>query len=179
MIHATANCNQPRVQHTDYPRDACERPDIWRPLPLKLVPEGLVVTSLQIEPSEIKLESPFSYAQIIVTGRLDSGEMLDLTRQASFQIDAKVATTSSIGLVRPLSDGETTLKISWGEFEADIPVSVQGQSQSFEPSFARCSTYPVELGCNAGTCHGSKDGKGGFKLSLRGYDSIFDFSADR
>ena len=142
------------------------------------VPEGLVVTSLQIEPSEIKLESPFSYAQIIVTGRLDSGEMLDLTRQASFQIDAKVATTSSIGLVRPLSDGETKLKISWGEFEADIPVSVQGQSQSFEPSFIR-DVQPTlsRLGCNAGTCHGSKDGKGGFKLSLRGYDSIFDFSA--
>ena len=30
------------------------------------VPEDLVVTSLQIEPSEIKLDSPFSYAQIIV-----------------------------------------------------------------------------------------------------------------
>ncbi|MGH7970619.1 MAG: DUF1549 domain-containing protein, partial [Limisphaerales bacterium] len=26
------------------------------------------------------------------------------------------------------------------------------------------------LGCNAGTCHGAKEGKNGFKLSLRGYD---------
>ena len=25
------------------------------------------------------------------------------------------------------------------------------------------------MGCNSGTCHGSKDGKNGFKLSLRGY----------
>ena len=33
------------------------------------------------------------------------------------------------------------------------------------------------LGCNAGTCHGSAKGKNGFKLSLRGYDPIFDVRA--
>jgi len=33
------------------------------------------------------------------------------------------------------------------------------------------------MGCNAGTCHGSKDGKNGFKLSLRGYDPIYDIRA--
>ena len=27
-----------------------------------------------------------------------------------------------------------------------------------------------KAGCNAGTCHGNKNGKGGFKLSLRGQD---------
>lgn len=30
-------------------------------------------------------------------------------------------------------------------------------------------------GCNAGTCHGNLNGKGGFKLSLRGQDAEFDF----
>ena len=34
-----------------------------------------------------------------------------------------------------------------------------------------------KLGCNAGTCHGAKDGKGGFKLSLRGYDPLYDTRA--
>ena len=33
------------------------------------------------------------------------------------------------------------------------------------------------VGCNAGTCHGSAQGKNGFKLSLRGYDPIFDVRA--
>src|SRR5205085_11168235 len=32
-------------------------------------------------------------------------------------------------------------------------------------------------GCNQGTCHGSKEGKLGFKLSLRGYDPLFDHRA--
>lgn len=31
-----------------------------------------------------------------------------------------------------------------------------------------------KLGCNQGTCHGADKGKNGFKLSLRGYDAIFD-----
>jgi hypothetical protein len=34
-----------------------------------------------------------------------------------------------------------------------------------------------KLGCNAGTCHGSAEGKNGFKLSLRGYDPLFDHRA--
>src|SRR5262245_38977455 len=33
------------------------------------------------------------------------------------------------------------------------------------------------VGCNAGTCHGSAEGKNGFKLSLRGYDPLFDHRA--
>jgi hypothetical protein len=32
----------------------------------------------------------------------------------------------------------------------------------------------TKAGCNAGACHGAKDGKYGFKLSLRGYDPLFD-----
>src|SRR5438132_7325534 len=31
-------------------------------------------------------------------------------------------------------------------------------------------------GCNQGTCHGNLNGKGGFKLSLRGQDPDFDFN---
>ena len=45
-------------------------------------------------------------------------------------------------------------------------------------SFVR-DVMPVlsKLGCNAGTCHGAAKGKNGFKLSLRGYDPIFDHRA--
>src|SRR5213592_3127946 len=33
----------------------------------------------------------------------------------------------------------------------------------------------AKAGCNAGTCHGNKNGKGGFKLSLRGQDPNTDY----
>ena len=32
-------------------------------------------------------------------------------------------------------------------------------------------------GCNQGACHGNQNGKGGFKLSLRGEDPAFDFAS--
>src|SRR4026208_2374855 len=32
-----------------------------------------------------------------------------------------------------------------------------------------------KAGCNAGTCHGNKNGKAGFKLSLRGQDPSADY----
>ena len=35
----------------------------------------------------------------------------------------------------------------------------------------------ARAGCNAGTCHGAQAGKNGFKLSLRGYDPLFDVRA--
>lgn len=34
-----------------------------------------------------------------------------------------------------------------------------------------------KAGCNAGTCHGNKNGKGGFKLSLRGQDPELDYAS--
>ena len=34
-----------------------------------------------------------------------------------------------------------------------------------------------KAGCNAGTCHGNKNGKGGFKLSLRGEDPALDYAS--
>jgi hypothetical protein len=33
----------------------------------------------------------------------------------------------------------------------------------------------AKVGCNAGTCHGAREGKNGFQLSLRGYDPTADF----
>src|SRR5947209_1772017 len=34
-----------------------------------------------------------------------------------------------------------------------------------------------KMGCNAGSCHGSFQGKGGFRLSLFGYDPDMDYAA--
>src|SRR5204862_5343757 len=45
------------------------------------------------------------------------------------------------------------------------------------PVSFRNEIIPVlnRAGCNAGACHGTPNGKGGFKLSLRGYDPEFDY----
>jgi hypothetical protein len=47
-----------------------------------------------------------------------------------------------------------------------------------EPSFTNdVMAVLSKAGCNAGTCHGNRNGKGGFKLSLRGQDPDLDLAA--
>src|SRR4051812_3011735 len=44
------------------------------------------------------------------------------------------------------------------------------------PSFST-EIQPIltKFGCNQGSCHGAQFGKGGFKLSLRGFDDAADY----
>ena len=60
----------------------------------------------------------------------------------------------------------------------DAAQSAQADPSAKEVDFVR-DVKPVlaKVGCNAGTCHGAKEGKNGFKLSLRGYDAIYDHRA--
>src|SRR5260221_4119215 len=56
-----------------------------------------------------------------------------------------------------------------------ILLPIAGFDEPAEPSFAN-HVVPVltRLGCNSGACQGALAGKGGFKLSLRGYDPVSD-----
>src|SRR5690606_35273817 len=82
------------------------------------------------------------------------------------------------GQVQAEQDGLAALVISTGDHHIGVPVKVDGAQTDQPVSYVR-DVMPVisKLGCNAGTCHGAKDGKEGFKLSLRGYDPIFDVRA--
>jgi hypothetical protein len=55
-----------------------------------------------------------------------------------------------------------------------LPTSVQAASVSFRNEVMAVLS---RSGCNQGTCHGNQNGKGGFKLSLRGDDPAFDYEA--
>ena len=49
---------------------------------------------------------------------------------------------------------------------------------AYQASFVRDVTPAMaKMGCSAGTCHGSLNGKAGFKLSLRSYDPLYDHRA--
>ena len=63
-----------------------------------------------------------------------------------------------------------------GGWLAAVVVFLCVEARAGEVSF-RNEVMPVlaKAGCNAGTCHGNKNGKGGFKLSLRGQDPDLDY----
>jgi hypothetical protein len=142
------------------------------------LPPGAKVVKLELTPSRVELRTPFEYRQLLITGILDNGDRIDLTRSVKIVAPASVK-VSERGQVRPVADGKGQLKIEYpGTTGLSIPVDVSGQKASIDISFTR-DVMPVmsRMGCNAGTCHGSAQGKNGFQLSLRGYDPLFDHRA--
>ena len=93
-------------------------------------------------------------------------------------VEGGVGQVSNRGLFTPSQNGSGKIVGEFSGHRVEIPVEVKGLEVSYEPDFIH-DVNPIitKLGCNSGTCHGSKDGREGFKLSLRGYDAIFDVRA--
>jgi len=140
-----------------------------------LLPEGRTVTALAISPADVTLDSPELYRQMLVTGTLDDGTSADLTGLVKWSFSAPVATITERGILRPAAAGEAVLTAAMGDKTTTVPVKFAPSGAEVKLDFVQ-DVNPVitRLGCNMGTCHGAKDGKGGFKLSLRGYDPIYD-----
>ncbi len=141
------------------------------------LPDGEKLVGLDA-PEAIRLNGPFAYSQLLVNGRLASGDRIDVTRMVEFQLSAPVAEVSRSGQVTPTADGQATLTLRLADQEVTLPVTVSGVNAPLTVDYVHDVT-PVmsRLGCNQGTCHGAQAGKNGFKLSLRGYDPIFDVRA--
>lgn len=140
------------------------------------IPAG-EIASLAIEPSELTFSGANQYAQLLVTARLKRGGTADVTRQVMIDAAGLLEVTPR-GRVQPVRDGEGTLSVIIGNHTLGLRVSVSDVKKPYIPDYVR-DVKPVisRMGCDAGTCHGAKDGKNGFKLSLRGYDPIFDVRA--
>ncbi len=142
------------------------------------LPEGVKVASLELQPAKIRLTSPNDYVQLLVTARLESGDTMDVTRMVKFTLGADNSEISPRGILRPLRNGSTQVTVALEGKTAQAALDVSGQAKGYQADFIR-DVNPViaKLGCSAGTCHGAKEGKGGFKLSLRGYDPETDLRA--
>ncbi|MEO6182443.1 MAG: c-type cytochrome domain-containing protein, partial [Verrucomicrobiota bacterium] len=165
---------------------ATARPS-WAPKPGKnmeppstpeSLPEGAKVASLDVQPARIKFSSPNDYNQLMVTAMLESGDTVDVTRLVRFTMKSPLAEVSARGVLRPLKNGTSKLTIALAGKTVETLVEITGLGKGYQADFVR-DVNPVlsQLGCSAGTCHGAKDGKNGFKLSLRGYDPETDLRA--
>ena len=142
------------------------------------LPAGRNIVSIDVQPSAIELTKPVDYVQVIVSAKLDSGDLVDITRMGSWKVIGNVGHVSSHGLFTPTKNGQGKLVGELAGKQIELPIRVAGVGSDYTPDFVR-DVNPVlsRLGCNAGTCHGAQDGKAGFKLSLRGYDAISDVRA--
>lgn len=142
------------------------------------LPSGMGLMSLEVSPQSIELNDRYEYVQLLVTGILNTGDRVDVTRMATIEAAGNAVHVSALGRVHYQAPGTDTIQVRVGETTAEIPVQVNAPDEQQRTSFIR-DVNPVlsRLGCNQGTCHGAKDGKNGFKLSLRGYDPLFDVRA--
>jgi hypothetical protein len=129
---------------------------------------------LEVYPQTVALNSKRATTQLVVTGHFANGETRDLTRDARFTPSAAAVEVRE-GVAVPKQDGTCEVVVEAGGLRVKVPVEVSGQSQA-DPVRFRTETLAVltKHGCNSGSCHGSPQGKGGFNLSLFGYDPLID-----
>jgi len=134
--------------------------------------------SLEVLPKIIRLIGAEASQRLVVVGVFEDGSRRDLSNQARYESqEPRFATVDPQGVVHPVADGATHLVVRVGQCEANVTVEVKAATDSRPVSFRR-GVEPVltKLGCNQGACHGAQHGKGGFKLSLLGFESEPDYS---
>ncbi|MCI0380481.1 MAG: hypothetical protein L0215_23085, partial [Gemmataceae bacterium] len=131
---------------------------------------------LRVYPEAVTLDGPRDEQRLGVVGDYADGRSWDLARSAKFtSSDATVAAVDAHGVIRPLKDGQTLVTVAAAGLSKTIAVKVTKTSLDIPVSFTR-EVQPIltKAGCNQGACHGAQHGRGGFKLSLLGFDASFD-----
>jgi hypothetical protein len=142
------------------------------------VPKAPVLLSISVQPVEFTLAGPRSERQLLVTGKFSDGAERDLTDAGKYvPLNPKTVRVGPSGLVSPLADGEAKVKVTVGKFTGTAKATVKETAKSVPVSFKN-DVVPIltKAGCNQGACHGAQLGKGGFKLSLLGFDPDADFA---
>ncbi len=134
-------------------------------------------TTLEVFPNKLELSSVRDTRHVIVTAVGANGLHRDVTAEAHFTTTSPHIAVDADGFVVPKSKGDAEVSFSAAGLTAKVPVHV-ADAAAQPVDFVR-EVIPIlgKIGCNQGTCHGSQAGRAGFKLSLRGYDPLFDYRA--
>lgn len=131
---------------------------------------------IKLLPETISLDHGAAIQQIMVVQTENDliGKHIDDVHLAS----ADPAIAKIIGnVVHALANGTTTITATTTDGRTSTSqVVVSGTDQTHSWSFRNdVQSVIAKQGCNMGACHGSLSGKGGFILSLKGYDSESDY----
>lgn len=132
-------------------------------------------TELRILPEKIRLDGPEAIQHILAL-RAESGDFIGEESSATWAIEPAGVAEIVDGVVHAKRNGKAVLTAKVGDSVATREIVVENFDQPFAWSF-NGHVMPVltRQGCNMGACHGAVAGKGGFRLSLRGYNPPEDF----
>jgi len=136
----------------------------------------LLAQELQLLPRSVELSNPNSTQRLLLQQMKDSEATAQVHDEIEWTSSDETVATVSAGVVSPVGNGAATITAVSKVGKASVPVRVSGMEADFAWSF-RNHVQPefAKLGCNSGACHGAVAGKGGFRLSLRGYDPDADY----
>ncbi|MFN0196030.1 MAG: DUF1553 domain-containing protein [Planctomycetaceae bacterium] len=133
-------------------------------------------TGFIIQPANVTLQGHFSRAQLLVTEAPSADQVtpssVDLTGQAQYSSSApQVVAVIGQGVLQGVSDGQAEITVTVNGQTAKVPVTVSGVAGTPNIRFNE-DVIPIlsKAGCNMGACHASQYGKGGFKLSVFGFE---------
>ncbi len=143
-----------------------------------LVIPASVLAELRVSPTAVKIDRPEDSLQLLVSD-VQPVMTRDMTRAVTYEVlPPLIATVDAEGLVQPIAEGTTQLRIRAESVELTVPITINGLNQPTPVSFQH-EVQPIltKARCNSGGCHGKAEGQNGFKLSLLGFDNGFDHDA--
>jgi len=145
--------------------------------PASTAQDGPKIVAIEVFPTSLDLTNIRDGRRLIVTGKDAAGIRYDLTQSAKLTPAAAIVSIDADGYIEPKAKGETTVTVQAAGLKATVKVHVRDVSPRSVDFATDIMPTISKVGCNAGTCHGARKGKAGFKLSLRGYDSLYDYRA--
>jgi hypothetical protein len=134
---------------------------------------------ISVIPAAIELDGSQARQQVAVTGHYADGSVRDLTPTAQVSVfPVGLGYASLAGVITAGTEGHGRVAITAAGRTVEATLTVA------RPALSRPVSYRHDVvallskaGCNMGACHGNLNGKGGFRLSLRGDDPRFDLAA--
>lgn len=143
-------------------------------------------TKLSVFPPAVELHGNVASERLVVLGERAGEHPVDLTAHANLELESADDRIARVGPIdhetRPAvlarGSGETRIEVRFGELRTEVPVRVESFDPDRPPRFIDdVLARLTRAGCNSGSCHGSQHGRGGFKLSLLGYEPDLDIAA--
>lgn len=140
--------------------------------------QAAISPPIRVTPAEVRLAKPLDRGQLLVTAEegSDPSRFPDLTTKASYRIESPaVATIDTRGMLTAVAGGTTAVAVQVRGQSFRIPVVVAAASGARIDFHQDVRPILGKANCASGPCHAAQHGKGGFKLSVFGFDPETDY----
>lgn len=125
--------------------------------------------TVEVFPADVNLKFVRDKQTLVVRTTEANGVNRDVTADAKFILADPSKAKIEKGVVYPVADGQTTLKVEYQGKTIEVPVKVE-EAKTEQPVSFRLDVMPVFMKAECNRCHGAARGQDGFRLSLWGFD---------